>query len=260
MFSRFRQRVYRSHLLDQDPSKRSASQCQELQIGWDQDALRQSSVWLIGGGGLGSEIAPGLVQSGVGHLDIIEPDVVEASNLHRQRFRPRDIGRSKAAALARNVTLFGALGTSVRAHDAYFESFLEQGNSPPSLVVAGVDNDQARLAAARFCLKNEVPFVNVGHSQDGTGLQVFVQEQGRACFRCFMGEVAPGRAPCGGLPVDKTLCQMAGALTTRAIFSVLMPERPRTWQALTFFPDTGVSFARPFERRLDCSLCMARDA
>ncbi|HEV7559447.1 MAG TPA: ThiF family adenylyltransferase, partial [Kofleriaceae bacterium] len=68
---------------------------------------------IIGAGGLGGPIALCLGDAGI-ELAIVDPDVVEASNLHRQiQFGPSDIAKHKADALAAAVT---AAGGTARGH------------------------------------------------------------------------------------------------------------------------------------------------
>lgn len=65
-----------------------------------QDKLLQGNVAIAGLGGLGSNIAVALARAGVGTLHLIDFDVVDISNLNRQQYRIRDIGRKKTEALA----------------------------------------------------------------------------------------------------------------------------------------------------------------
>ncbi len=73
---------------------------QILLQGWDieaQERLKASRVLIVGAGGLGCPAAETLARAGVGHMYIIDDDVVEASNLQRQTlFTPEDIGQCKA--------------------------------------------------------------------------------------------------------------------------------------------------------------------
>lgn len=64
-----------------------------------QDKLLDGKVAIAGLGGLGSTIAIALARAGVGHLHLIDFDVVDISNLNRQQYRMRDIGRPKTEAL-----------------------------------------------------------------------------------------------------------------------------------------------------------------
>lgn len=62
-------------------------------------ALRRSTVGIAGAGGLGSNVAISLARAGVGTLIIADSDRVEASNLNRQQYFVRHIGRPKVEAL-----------------------------------------------------------------------------------------------------------------------------------------------------------------
>ena len=62
--------------------------------------LRAARVGIAGAGGLGSNAALMLARSGVGNLVLVDDDVVDASNLNRQQYWPRHVGRPKVEALA----------------------------------------------------------------------------------------------------------------------------------------------------------------
>lgn len=82
--------------------------------GFDQAAFSKSSVLCIGAGGLISHIAPTLVRKGIGRITLLDDDVVEASNLNRQRFYIEDIGRNKALALVENLERECTAATEIR--------------------------------------------------------------------------------------------------------------------------------------------------
>ena len=62
-----------------------------------QQKLKDSSVLIVGAGGLGCPIAQYLAAAGVGLIGLIDGDKVDETNLHRQiLFNQADIGKSKA--------------------------------------------------------------------------------------------------------------------------------------------------------------------
>ena len=61
--------------------------------------IRAARVAIAGAGGLGSNVAVALVRTGFRHLEILDKDVVEASNLNRQDYTLADLGRPKVACL-----------------------------------------------------------------------------------------------------------------------------------------------------------------
>ena len=67
-----------------------------------QARLAAASAIIVGVGGLGSFVASILAKAGIGHLTLVDFDVVEATNLHRQNgYTEADIGQPKLAAYAR---------------------------------------------------------------------------------------------------------------------------------------------------------------
>jgi sulfur carrier protein ThiS adenylyltransferase len=68
------------------------------------DKLSNSSVGIAGLGGLGSNVAMALARAGVGHLVLVDFDVVERKNLNRQAYTVSQVGMRKTEALALNIT------------------------------------------------------------------------------------------------------------------------------------------------------------
>lgn len=69
-----------------------------------QEKLLSSKVAIIGCGGLGSTVAVYLAASGLGHLHLIDYDLIDKSNLHRQVFYGiKDLGKPKAAILKDHI-------------------------------------------------------------------------------------------------------------------------------------------------------------
>ncbi|MBP5719059.1 MAG: sulfur carrier protein ThiS adenylyltransferase ThiF [Abditibacteriota bacterium] len=66
---------------------------------WMKEKLNAAHVAVAGLGGLGSNIAVMLARSGVGHLFLVDFDVVDVTNLNRQMYRTKDIGRPQPEAL-----------------------------------------------------------------------------------------------------------------------------------------------------------------
>lgn len=61
--------------------------------------LKEASVAIAGAGGLGSNIAVMLARSGVGHLHVVDFDIVDITNLNRQAYTVKHIGKHKVNAI-----------------------------------------------------------------------------------------------------------------------------------------------------------------
>src|SRR5690349_23842401 len=103
-----------------------ATDRQERIAGFNQAVYSKSRVLCIGAGGLISQIAPTLVRKGIGALTILDDDVVEASNLNRQRFYPKDIGQNKAYGLAENLVDECVHSTELVAYPLLLEEAIDR--------------------------------------------------------------------------------------------------------------------------------------
>lgn len=125
-----------------------------------QTALRDAHVAVIGAGGLGSPALLYLAGTGVGHVTVIDDDVVELSNLHRQIIHTdATVGEAKADS-ARREMLARNPGMTVTVRrdklDAATAAPLLQG---ADVVLDGTDNFAARYAASHGCAVLGVPHV-----------------------------------------------------------------------------------------------------
>ena len=182
-----------------------------------QERLLGSSVVIIGAGGLGSPAALYLAAAGVGTIGIIDREIVEPSNLHRQVLHvSADIGRAKTASAKARLE---AINPDIRVN-AIQES-LSAVNAlevlePYDLVLDGSDNFPTRYLVNDACVMLEKPFVYAGVVHFGGQLMCIVPKHS-ACFRC----VFPEPPVHGEIPS----CQEAGVLgATVGIIGSLMAQ------------------------------------
>jgi len=154
--------------------------------GVGQRKLKDASVAVIGAGGIGSAVIPALAGAGVGQLTIIDDDVVELGNLHRQPlFRERDAGYSKADLALQFVQRLNHFvkATPVQAHiGAENAGELLSGHD---LVIDGSDNFATRLAVSDACVRLGIPLLSAAAVQFQGQVGLF---RGRPCYRCFVGD------------------------------------------------------------------------
>jgi adenylyltransferase/sulfurtransferase len=125
-----------------------------------QRRLRAARVLVIGAGGLGSAVVPALAAAGVGTIGVIDDDVVEASNLHRQLSHGvADIGRAKVDSLAETVAAIDpechVVTHRLRATSATLPGLLGEYD----LLIDGSDNFPTRYLANDAAVLAGVPLV-----------------------------------------------------------------------------------------------------
>src|SRR5260370_6452204 len=95
--------------------------------GFDQEIFSKSSVLCVGAGGIISHIAPTLVRKGIGRITLLDGDIVEPSNLNRQRFYVKDVGSNKAIALTQNLQPECIVATEIYGLALRFEEAIARG-------------------------------------------------------------------------------------------------------------------------------------
>jgi molybdopterin/thiamine biosynthesis adenylyltransferase/rhodanese-related sulfurtransferase len=161
-----------------------------------QERLRDARVLIVGAGGLGSPAASYLAAAGVGALTLVDHDIVDLTNLHRQLlYGTADVGRPKLAVARERLA---ALNPSVQvtthegrltAHNAHD---LVAGHQ---VVLDATDNFPTRYALNDACLDRGVPFVYGSVARFEGQVSVFAAPGG-PCYRClFPHAPAPGTVP-----------------------------------------------------------------
>ncbi|MDQ2784264.1 MAG: ThiF family adenylyltransferase, partial [Chloroflexota bacterium] len=118
-----------------------------------QKKLKQARVLLVGAGGLGAPLGLYLTAAGVGHLGIVDADVVDSSNLQRQvTYTTEDIGIPKLEATKRRLTALNPY-TAITT----FETRLSSENALDifkeyDIIVDGTDNFPTRYLVNDACV------------------------------------------------------------------------------------------------------------
>jgi molybdopterin/thiamine biosynthesis adenylyltransferase len=173
-----------------------------------QQSLLDSTVLLLGCGALGSVVADLLSRAGVGHLVIVDRDVVEASNLQRQLlFDERDVaeGMPKAEAAKRRIAEVNSDVRVTAVVDNIDHTNIARYANGADLMVDGLDNLETRYLANDLAVSRGVPYVYGGAvGSVGMAFPVLPRRAGEApwksvggqdystpCFRCLFPEAPP---------------------------------------------------------------------
>ena len=156
-----------------------------------QKKILNSSVLIIGVGGLGSPIAIYLAAMGIGKIGIVDKDVVEVSDLHRQIiFSTSDIKKSKSLKAISKLKKVNP--------DVSCESFskkltvknINQIAKQYNIIVDGSDNFRTRFLINDYCLKKKKILISGAISKfDGQVYTFNFSKKKSPCLRCFIPEM-----------------------------------------------------------------------
>ena len=156
-----------------------------------QRRLKAARVLLIGAGGLGSPAALYLAAAGVGHLGIVDADVVEVSNLQRQVLHgTRDIGRPKVSSAEARLRDLNPHVDIVTYHARLTSANAMELLGAYDIIVDGSDNFQTRYLVNDACVLLDKPNVYGSVIRFDGQASVF-SAKGGPCYRCLFREPPP---------------------------------------------------------------------
>lgn len=229
---------------------------QERVLGFNQTVMDKLKVLQIGAGGLGGEIAQGLVRKGVGVLRIFDGDTVEASNLSRQFFYEEDLYKNKAVCLGKNLVKEGIKRSHIITYPFMFQRAIEEKiDLDCDIVICSPDNDDTRVFVAKYFYEKN-PVIFTGLDRNASTGYVFIQEPDKACISCALPHIAENkRESCPNTPAVIDLVKIISGYVLFAIDSVTM-GRKRNWNHRQIFvAGFAPEVLTNTERKKDCYIC-----
>lgn len=215
-----------------------------------QQALQSSSVLMIGAGGLGCPAGLYLAGAGIGKLVVVDPDRVEAHNLHRQiGFAETDIGRPKAEALTARLQQLNPEPVYSSRVEKVDQIWLHSKLAKVDLVLDCTDNFASRRAINHACVNAGVALVSGAAIRMEGQLAVFDRRRGDGgCYACLFGD---GEGPDELCAESGILGPVVGAIgTLQALLAIqLLLGKPvarklhrfdgntMEWHSVAFAPD-----------------------
>jgi sulfur-carrier protein adenylyltransferase/sulfurtransferase len=223
-----------------------------------QERLLRGSVLVVGAGGLGAPSLLYLTAAGVGRIGIIDDDVVDRTNLHRQvLFTESDVGRPKVDAAARRL---GELNHDIRLepiHDRLTSANALDIIRDYDIVVDGTDQFQTRYLVNDACVLTARPNVYGSVFRFEGQVAVFGTERG-PCYRClFPDPPPPGTVPdCAEGGVIGAVPGFVGSLQALEAIKLLTGlGEPASGSLLLFDGLTMATRHVRIRRDPDCPIC-----
>ena len=222
-----------------------------------QRKLMEAHVLLIGAGGLGSPAALYLAAAGVGTLGLVDFDVVDISNLHRQLLHGhKDLGRPKVESAADRL---GDVNPDVRVIG--FNTPIASENALEiidqfDIVVNGSDNFPTRYLVNDACYFLRRPLVDGGIFRfEG---QATVYLPGSGCYRClYPAPPPPGAVPsCAEAGVLGVLPGVIGSIQAVETIKLILDQGSTLVNRLLLFDSLAMEFREVRLRRdPNCPVC-----
>ena len=228
------------------------------EIGYNgQLKLKNAKVCVVGTGGLGNPITSRLAAMGIGTLRIVDRDVIELSNLHRQTmFDEDDVGQVKVEVAEKKLQKLNpdckieALAVSVNDYTA-----LEVVEGC-DVVIDALDSVNARYALNKACVKFGIPFVT--GAAVGVSGQIFtVLPKQSACYFCMFPELDEDTMPtCSIEGVHPSILSIVGGIEVAEAVKIIIGKTPSLSERILHIDLENLDFnsTRTF-RAEECPVC-----
>ena len=152
-----------------------------------QKKLIKSKVLIVGAGGLGSPVSIYLAGMGIGNIGIIDHDIVDISNLHRQiLFETKDIKKNKSKLASEKIK---KINPDINV--SFFKEKLTKKNISRiaknfEILVDGSDNFKTKFLINDYCVKNKKILITGAINKfDGHIFTFNFKKKNSPCLRCF---------------------------------------------------------------------------
>ncbi len=244
--------------LTSEDMQRYSRQLMLEEIGFEgMEKLRSAKVCVVGAGGIGNPVITQLTAMGVGKLRIVDRDVIEVTNLHRQHlYTDDDIGKVKVEAAAERLRKLNPgveiepVPTSVTKFTA--ESIVKGFD----LVIDALDSVDARYALNDACIKHNIPLIYAG-AIGVTGSVSTILPNKSACLRCMFPELNEEEMPaCSTEGVHPSILYLVAGIQVSEAVKIIKGDQPTLVNKLLYIDLSELSFDRvQMFRQDECPSC-----
>jgi molybdopterin-synthase adenylyltransferase len=244
--------------LTSEELQRYSRQVMLEEIGFEgMEKIRSAKVCIVGAGGIGNPVATQLVAMGVGKVRIVDRDVIEVTNLHRQHlYTDDDIGRVKVEVAAERLRKLNPavevepVPTSVTKFTA--ESIVKGFD----VIIDALDSIDARYALNDACLRLNIPLIYAG-AIGVTGTVCTILPNKSACVKCRFPELKEDEMPaCSTEGVHPSILYLVAGVEVSEAVKIIMGKEPDLVNTI-FLMDLGnLTFDKfKIKRAEECPAC-----
>jgi len=223
-----------------------------------QQKIIDSTMLIIGMGGLGSPTALYLAAAGVGHIMIADFDQVELSNLQRQIIhRTSDIGDDKVnSAKAKLLELNPNIKVTI-ANEIVHTDNLSSLIKDVDIVLDGTDNFESRFEINKACVEFQKPLVSAAVIRLEGQISVFKgYEIDQPCYQCLYSEEGGENESCVQNGVLAPVAGLVGTIQALQAIKVLLDLGEQLCGVLLLVDALDLSFRKvKIVKDSECPIC-----
>ena len=212
---------------------------------------------VVGVGGIGNPVVTQLTAMGVGNLKLVDRDVVEISNLHRQHlYTEDDLGKVKVEAAVDRLRKINS-ATNIEAIPISITKYtVDRLVKDADVVIDALDSVDARYALNDACIKHDIPFIYAG-ALGTVGSVCTILPKRSACLRCIFPALSEDNMPtCSTEGVHPSILYMVGAIQVSEAIKIITHQQPSLVNRLMYIDLNDLSFEKiQMFRQQECPSC-----
>ena len=223
-----------------------------------QQKIIDSTMLIIGMGGLGSPTALYLAAAGVGHLIIADFDQVELSNLQRQIIhRTADIGDDKVNSAKAKLLELNPNITVTVANEIMHSDNLASLIKDVDMVLDGTDNFESRFEINKACVECHKPLISAAVIRFEGQISVFKgYEVDQPCYQCLYSEQGDSQESCVENGVLAPVAGLVGTIQALQAIKVLLGLGEQLCGELLLIDGLDLSFRKvKIAKDSECPIC-----
>ena len=223
-----------------------------------QKKLSNSSILIIGVGGLGSATSLYLAVSGIRKLTLVDFDSVDESNLSRQiLFQQTDIGMNKAIVAKEKLKTFNE-GTLIEAIEKRLdEDELREFIKDSDLVIDATDNLESRLMINQITYEERKPLcMGAAIRYEGHLITILNKDKDESCLNCLYTERDETLLNCDGIGVLSPVVGIMGSMMAMECIKTISGLNKGQKNIVSVFDFKNNIYDRiNLEKRVNCDIC-----
>ena len=203
-----------------------------------QKKILNSSVCVIGCGGLGTSAAQYLTMSGLGSLTLIDDDEVSLSNLNRQTlFTEEDIGKSKSLTLSEKIKSINNSIKIVCLNKKITSKNIKKFVGKDKIVLDCTDNYESRLLINKFCHIEKKILISA--ALQNFELQAFMSsswsKKDNPCYKCIFPELNKDTAmSCDEMGIIASVAGLGGLIQANLAINFILKLKTNFKELILF--------------------------
>ena len=230
------------------------------EIGVDgQKKICDSSISIIGCGGLGTSAAQYLSMSGVGSFKLIDNDKIILSNLNRQTlFTEKDVGKKKSFVLASKICEINSSAKVEKIENKVTKRNINSFLKDSDIILDCTDNFESRLLINKFCHNNKKILISA--ALQSFDIQVFMfaswMKIENPCYKCIFPDLFNDKnASCDEMGIISPVAGLGGLLQANLALNYILELR-QNFKEFLLFDTVNLNLKKiSVKKNIKCEIC-----